>query len=140
MSPLAEMCAEAEAPSALRAEGAGQWVVDAARAAPVGSPVPTQGDWSGGRSGKVMCPHLCAICFHDTGRFSAPPLIRLSSGSQPLGSLSPSPTPCVSAGFYAALEGSVASRGRGAVGSGGTLPVPEGGKQNTRRRGCHVVH
>ena len=58
------MCAEAEAPSALRA------------------------DRSGGRSGKVMCPHLCAICFHDTGCFSAPPLIRLSSGSQSLGGIS----------------------------------------------------
>ena len=35
-----------------------------------------------------MCPHLCAICFHDTGHFSAPPLIRLSSGSQSLGGIS----------------------------------------------------
>lgn len=60
-----------------------------------------------------MCPHLCAICFHDTGCFSAPPLIRLLSGSQSLGGLSSSPTPCVSAGFYAALEGILASWGRG---------------------------
>ena len=38
------------------------------------------------------------------------------------GDLSPSPTPCVSAGFYVALEGILASWGWGAVGSRGTLP------------------
>ena len=43
----------AKAPSALRAEGAGQWVAEATHAPPVGSPALTRGNRSGGRSGKV---------------------------------------------------------------------------------------
>lgn len=122
----------AKAPSALRAEGAGQWVAEATRAAPAGCPAPTWGDRSGGRSGKV-----CATCFHDTGRLFMPSL-HWTVERVPITRGSPGPSPpCVSAGFYVALEGSAASRGQGAGGggSGRTLPVPQGGKWNPRRRG-----
>lgn len=91
-----------------------------------------------GATGLEGGPGKCAPSVSMTqGGFSRPLFIGLSRGSRsPGGVLAPVP-PCVSAGFYVALEGSAASRGQGAGGggSGRTLPVPEGGKWNPRRRG-----